>query len=115
MGVTKRPDGSWRARVIGPDGKERAKHFTTKAQAKRWEAEQLAARNRGQWIDPSNKITVTDYAREWAASRPHCITTARQVAGKIECHLALTRLGARRLSAVRPSEVQAWATERAQP
>ena len=35
MGVTKRPNGSWRARVLGPDGRERASHHKTKAAALR--------------------------------------------------------------------------------
>jgi integrase len=112
MGVTKRPNGSWRARVLGPDGRERASHHKTKAAALRWEREQLAERDKGQWVDKSS-ITVATYARQWAAARPHRPTTAQRVNSLIERHIAATRLGERRLSAVRPSEVQAWATDRA--
>jgi integrase len=39
-------------------------------------------------------------------------STARHVTGRIENHIAGTKLGGRRIAAVRPSEVQAWATER---
>lgn len=109
--MTKRPTGAWRARILNPDGKEVARHFPTRAAAKRWEAEQLAARERGQFIAPS-KLTVTDYAYQWAAGRPHRTGTAQRVESMIRMHLESTALGKRRLSAVRPSEVQAWATDR---
>jgi integrase len=112
VSVQKRPNGTWRARILGPDGKERARHFPTRAAAKRWEAEQLAARERGQFIDPSNTATVTEYARAWAASRPHRTGTAQRTESMIAHHIEPTALGKRRLSAVRPSEVQAWATDR---
>src|ERR671910_232766 len=67
MSVTKRPNGAWRARILGPDGKERARHFPTRAAAKRWEAEQSP-----------------------------------------QCHIS----GSTPSRSVRPSEVQAWITER---
>jgi site-specific recombinase XerD len=40
--------------------------------------------------------------------------TVRHVRSKIEIHIAGTKLGNRRIAALRPSEVQAWATERSQ-
>jgi integrase len=112
VSVTKRPNGVWRARVLGPDGKEHARHFPTRALAKRWEAEQLAARERGQWVDGSNRLTVAEYARQWADSRPHKAITAQRTHNMIELHIAKQPIGSRRLNAVRPSEVQAWVTDR---
>jgi integrase len=97
---------------LGPDGKERARHFPTRAAAKRWEAEQLAARERGQFIDPSSKTTLGDYAMQWAASRPYRSTSAERVESMFRLHLVATSLGQRRLVNVRPSEVQTWITER---
>lgn len=112
MGVTRRPNGKYRARVLGDDGRERARHFDRKVDAQRWEREQLAARDRGQFVDSSNRITVTEYARQWAATRPHRPSTARVIKSLIDNHIAPTPLGSRRLVALRPSEVQAWATSR---
>lgn len=57
---------------------------------------------------------MAEYARHWAATRPHRPTTATRVASLIDKHIAGTRIGPRRLSAVRPTEVQAWASDRAQ-
>lgn len=63
----------------------------------------------GQWIDPTDQTTVTEYARSWAAARPFRASTARRVEGQIRVHIEGSALGGRRLVAVRPSEVQAWA------
>jgi integrase len=68
---------------------------------------------RGQYIDPFDRTTVLDYARKWASGRIHRPTTARRVQSMIDTHIAGTSLGARRLAAVTPSEVQAWASDRA--
>jgi len=113
MSVEKRPNGKWRARVIGPDGREHATHHVTKTLARKWEAEQRAARDRGQWIDTGSKLTVAEYARQWVAARPHRPSTARRTRSLVDRHIAGTNLGERRLASVRPSEVQAWATDRA--
>ena len=65
----------------------------------------------GQYVDPSDRTTVQDYARSWVAARIHRYTTARRVSGMIETPIAGTPLGSRRLAAVTPSEVQAWASD----
>lgn len=111
MGIDRRGK-SWRARVTLPDRSQRSRSFRTRAEAVRWEAEQKTALARGNYVDTSSKVTMADYAREWAAMRPHRPSTMRNTSIFIEKHLAPTRLGGRRLSTVRPSEVQAWATER---
>ncbi|MEV6490053.1 tyrosine-type recombinase/integrase [Actinoplanes sp. NPDC051633] len=51
----------------GLDGKERAKHFTTRAAAMRWEADQKATVARGTWVDPNSKETFLTYYTEWAS------------------------------------------------
>lgn len=114
MSVQRRPDGQWRARSYGPDGKERAKHFPTKRQAQLWEAEQRQAKARGTYVDPSDRTTVSEYAWMWVKSRPHRKSTQRNNAGLVRNHIDPTPLGQRRLNAVRPSEVQSWATGRSE-
>jgi integrase len=111
VGIDRRAN-AWRARVTLPDRTQRSRSFRTKAEAVRWEAEQKTALNRGTWVDPSDATTVAEYARQWASMRPHRSSTARHVTSKIEIHIAGVKLGDRRIAAVRPSEVQAWATER---
>jgi integrase len=101
-------------RFRDPDGRQRKKTFSKKGDADRFAATVEADKLRGQYVDHSDRTTVAEYARAWAEARPHRPTTARRVSGLIEVHIAGTKLGDRRLSAVRPSEVQAWASDRAQ-
>src|SRR3954447_8743145 len=100
------------ARWRDDQGKQRKKSFARKGVADRFAATVEADKARGVSIDHSSKITVAEFARDWAGSRPHRPSTARRVSSLIETHIAGTRLGGRRLADVRPSEVQAWATDR---
>ena len=101
-------------RYRDPDGRQRKKTFSKKGDADRFAATVEADKLRGLYVDHSDRTTVAEYARAWATARPHRPTTARRTAGLIEVHIAGTRLGDRRLSAVRPPEVQSWASDRAQ-
>ncbi len=112
--VQKRGDKRWRARYIAPDGQERSKTFPRRIEAERFLATVEADKLRGQYVDVHDRTTVADYARHWAATRPHRAATARRVDSLIRTHIEGTRLGGRRLVAVRPSEVQAWVADRAQ-
>ncbi|HYZ09871.1 MAG TPA: hypothetical protein VE709_15065 [Pseudonocardiaceae bacterium] len=95
------------------DGRERGgTSHDRKLDATRRKIEHEADLLRGTWVDPTDQTILTDYARAYLASRPHRATTARRMAALIDNHIAPTALGARRLVAVRPSEVQGWAAER---
>jgi integrase len=110
--IQKRPDGRWRARYRDPSGRERAKHFTRKVDAERFLTTVEASKLRGAYVDPSDRTTVAEYARRWAAGRPHRATTARRMDAQIRNHIEGTALGGRRLASVLPSDVQAWVTDR---
>jgi integrase len=110
--IKKRPDGKWRARYRDEAGKEHAKHFARKKDGERWLDEQTAAQVTGQWVDPTDKTTVVEYARIWAASRPHKPRTAKRIESLIKNHIEGTSLGARQLKSVLPSQAQAWVTDR---
>src|SRR5215212_3096210 len=104
-----KPAKVYDVRFRDPDGRQRKKTFGKKAEADRFAATVEADKHRGQYVDHADRTTVAEYARAWAATRPHRPTTARRVSNLIETHIARTKLRDRRLSAVRPSEVQAWA------
>lgn len=112
MGVTKRPNGTWLARYLLPGRREVSKTFRTRKEALAWQRDELTKRDRGQWVEPNQRITVGEYAIQWASIRPHRPSTAKNYASLIKHHIAATPLGKRRLADVRPSEVQAWATGR---
>ena len=102
---------TYQARWRDDEDQQRKKSFAKKGDADRFAATVEADKARGTYIELS-KITVAEYARKWAESRPHRPTTARRTEMMIRLHIAGTRLGGRRLADVRPSEVQAWATDR---
>lgn len=84
--------------------------FKTKVVAERKLIELESSVQRGQWVDPTDQTTVTEYARQWASARPFRPTTARRVNEQIRNHVERSALGSRRLVSVRPSDVQAWAS-----
>lgn len=102
---------AYRARWRDPSGRQRKRTFPRKLDAERHLAAVVADAARGTWVEDS-RVTVADYARQYAALRPHRPSTARVVGQYVEIHLAATPLGARRLNTVRPSDVQAWAISR---
>jgi hypothetical protein len=110
--IQKRGDRKYQARWLDPDGRERAQTFTRKVDAERHLASVEGAKLAGAYVDRTNTITISEYAKQWAATRPHRASTAARTATLIKTHIEATPLGSRRLVAVRPSEVQAWATER---
>lgn len=111
--IQKRPDGRYRARWRDLDGKEHAKHFDRKRDASAFLATVEADKLRGQYVDPTDKTTVVEYARRWAATRPHGPRTARKVDSVIRNHLEATTFGGRRMARVLPSDAQAWVSGRA--
>jgi integrase len=110
--IQKRADRRYRARWLDPDGRERSKTFTRLESARRHLTAVEGAKLNRSYIQES-KITVAEYARQWAKTRPHRQTTADRIAYLIGKHVDGTSLGDRRLSAARPSEVQAWVSDRA--
>jgi hypothetical protein len=106
--IQKRADRRYRARWLDPDGRERSRTFTRRAGAERHLTAVEGAKLSGAHVSDANPVTVSEYARQWAATRPHRPTTAVRVASLIDKHIDGTKIGARRLSAVRNSEVQAW-------
>lgn len=71
-GVDRLPSGRWRVRLIEPHTDRRISigTFRTKAEAEAVFATAMADQRRGAWVAPRDgRITVTDYSREWLASR----------------------------------------------
>ena len=91
------------------DGREKdGGSYDTQAIARRKLVELEAAVQRGQWVDPTDRTTVAEYARRWAASRPFRPTTAQRVDRQIARQIEAMPIGGQRLVSVRPSDVQAW-------
>ena len=98
----------WRARYVDDDGREHAKGFARKADAQRWLDEVTAAVVTGQYVDPkAGQITFRDYAERWREMQVQRPSSRAHVESLLRRH-AYPTLGERHLSAILPSDVQAW-------
>lgn len=105
--VKKRPDGKWRARYRGPDGRERSRHFERKVDAERWLSTQTADVARGEWIDPAlGRMTFEEWVPKWRAGlhnlRP---TTLALNTGVVTNHL-LPRFGPYQLARIGTADIR---------
>lgn len=97
------------------DGREKCGgSYAVKAVAQRKLVELESSVIRGQWVDPTDSTTVTELMWNYAGSRIHRPLTAERLERTIRNHVEATALGSRRIVSVRPSEAQAWVSDRAQ-
>ena len=103
--IAKRPDGQWRARYRDLAGKEHARHFGRKVDAKRWLDEVTASMVTGAYVDPkAGRVTFAEYFAEWAQRQVWESGTDRAVrlaAGSVT-------FGDVPLAALRRSHVERW-------
>lgn len=106
--VSKRPGGKWRARYRDDKGREHARHFARKVDAQRWLDEVTASVVTGQYVDPkAGRVTFREYAEQWRVAQVHRPSSQAHVETMLRRH-AYPELGERPISAILPSEVQAW-------
>lgn len=68
--IKRRPDGAWRARYRGPDGRERSRHFDRKVDAQSWLDGVAAQVVTGGWTDPEKgRVTVGAWGQQWLAGQ----------------------------------------------
>lgn len=66
--IDHRPDRPkpWRARSIGPDGKQKSRSHRTKSEAQRWLRAEISNMDRGTWVDPAGgTVQYGNYAEGW--------------------------------------------------
>lgn len=104
--------GKWQARWRDDTGRQRKKSFRTKALAIGHLNDVESAKRHGMYIDVTDRTTVAEYARRWIEARPYRRSSRERRDAQLREHIEGTPLGGMRLNAVRPSDVQAWATAR---
>ena len=112
MSIRKLPDGryEWRHRV---DGKHLKKTFARRVDAVAHDSKVRADLARGTHVDLTDKTTVAEYFRQWVDDRVLRPNTVETYTGIWRNHIEPLPLGSRPLVKVRPSEIQAWARDRA--
>lgn len=99
-------NGRWRARVWGPDGRERSRTFDRKTDADRWAITQEADKHRGTWIDPTlGRETFRPWSKVWRASLQRRPRTLRRYDTVLKNHL-LPRFGGTPLVRITRGDVQ---------
>jgi hypothetical protein len=70
--IQRRAKGRWRARYIGPDGRERSRTFERRVDAERFLASTETDVLRGGWVDPRlGKTTFGQWAEQWKSTVVH--------------------------------------------
>lgn len=65
--IARRPDGRWRARYRGDDGREHSRHFDRKVDAQRWLDQVTTSIVSGQYVDPkAGRVTLGAYYSDWS-------------------------------------------------
>lgn len=110
--IAKRSDGRWRARYRDAAGVEHSRHFTRKVEAQRWLDTVTTALTSGMYTDPRrSRITVSDWAARWLATKVDLkATTRRGYDGILRVHI-LTRWGAVKLADITHEQIARWIAE----
>jgi hypothetical protein len=96
------------------EGKQRKKLFPgqQKRAAEAFFAATKTALDRGVYVDQSSRLTLAEYARCWIEIQPYRPSSVERRESQLRTHLEPHRLGRMRLVTVKPSDVQAFATEK---
>lgn len=109
--IQHRPDrrSPWRARYRAPDGRQRSRSFRRKIDAERWLRDQLAAIDRGAWVDPhAGQTTVEEWAELWMARRVRLAATTEASYRSILRSRILPTFGTTQLGKVTRGAVADW-------
>ncbi|HEY1914261.1 MAG TPA: site-specific integrase [Streptosporangiaceae bacterium] len=106
--IAKRPDGRWRARYRDAAGKEHARHFPRKIDARQWLDTETSKLVQGTWTHPkAAKTTVSEWCDTWlkgyGTRRASTVRQARVHIAQIKAEF-----GDHPLLSVRPSQVNSW-------
>jgi len=103
----------WRARYRGPDGRQHSKSFARKIDAERWIRFELAAADRGIWVDPAaGDVTFGNWVEAWFAGLTVKPKTAAGYRSLLESRI-LPTFGAIALRRITPAMVRAWVADMA--
>lgn len=98
----------WRVRWVDEVGKELTESYERRADADRRERQLNSDLHTGTYIDPAaGQVTFRDYAEAWRKRQVHRDSSAEHHESRLRLH-AYPVLGDRPMSAILPSEIQAW-------
>lgn len=101
---------TWLARWRDPSGRQRKRSFPRRVDATKFLTVIEADMLQGKYVDPNDPTLFKDYAESWRNAQVHRLTTQAHVETNLRRHV-YPYFGNRRLSTLRPSEIQAWVTK----
>ncbi|RZU49204.1 site-specific recombinase XerD [Krasilnikovia cinnamomea] len=109
--TTPTPAGNWRANWRDASGKQKAKTFQTKREAKAFLAEIESTLTRGTYVDPhAGRMRLGTFAARWQQARSDELATRARVASVLRTHV-LPRWGDTPIGKVDHLAVQQWVTD----
>ncbi len=107
----KSPD-RWQVRYVDPDGRERSKNFSRKADAEKFLHTVEVQKLRGEWTDPeAGRIRFGEWATEVEATRLNRRESTKARNDSYLRSLILPTFGHRELGSIRPSDVRRWVAD----
>lgn len=110
--IHQQPSGSWRVTWRDPSGKQRARHFATKREARAFKAQVELDLSRGRYVDShaADRVLLRDCAASWLAGRTVERASAARDDSLLRVHL-LPRWGAWPITKIDHAGVQQWVVE----
>jgi hypothetical protein len=104
---TTRKGPRYEVRLRGPDGTERSRTFRTLKDAERYEREQRAMFDRGNWVDPrAASVSLEQFSLQWLGQRPDLRPrTVELYESLLRCHI-LPEFGHLPLRRIAPGAVR---------
>jgi integrase len=106
---TTRTGPRYEVRLRAPDGRERSRSFRTLKDAERYEREQRAMFDRGNWIDPrGSSLLFEQFAFRWLTERPDLQPRTLELYHSLLRRHILPAFGELPLRKITPSAVRSW-------
>jgi integrase len=114
------PNGRWQASYRKLDGRETAKTFDRLLDARRWRREGLAAKDRGEYVDPKlGRVTVREFGEQWRTAQLHHRKTTSQLVESVMRLHVYPYIGDKRMNRVLRTDIEAlvkrWVADGAAP
>jgi integrase len=110
--IQRRAKDKWRARYIGPDGRERSKTFARKVDAERYLATVEVSKVRGEWVDPQlGRTTFARWAQRWFGTTVMLKPKTRAGYESLLRTVILPTFAGARLAQIQPVDVREWISE----
>lgn len=107
--LDERPNGKYRARYWGPDGKQHSQTFDRKTDARRFLALMSTDKQRGSWLDPKDAaISFETWAKEWFRGRHTLGNASRARDDSLLRNHVLPAFGGLPIGQVTALQVRSW-------